>query len=141
MAAGVVVSYTRPFMSASGLGPLEKTLEEFPDDELTGTHRMLLETRHKITAHNDLSHHTAMHHSGELQQNPREVNISLTEDGCFFSVPAIILHAGKIKEIIPLCNFQIDRLQYLLGDAGAYLLNKNGAIGEYTITIPMKQKD
>jgi hypothetical protein len=58
--AGMVASYTRPFMSSDAYGALEGKWSDFPGrPELKGHHLQMLDKRNSLLAHNDLTEHRA----------------------------------------------------------------------------------
>jgi len=123
--AGIVVSYCRPFMSGSGLGPLSAEHSEFPSPELKSAHDLVVEARNKVTAHMDLLHVVGLHSQGTIQNHPGEILVHLTEQGVFFESTATYLNPNRIKGVIELCDFQSARVGSILAHIGADLLNTN----------------
>jgi hypothetical protein len=133
--AGIAVCYCRPFMSATGLGPLPDEFRKFPAQDLEKIHRTVFEARNKLTAHMDMIHVGDLHAQGVIQNHPGEVSVHLTDQGPIFETTATYLHPERLPAILALCEFQIGRVGKILGQAGADLLLQRRKLGTLTFRV------
>lgn len=133
--AGIAVCYCRPFMAANGLGSLPDEFRKFPSQELERIHDTVFEARNKLTAHMDVIHVAGLHTKGAVQNHPGEVAVHLTEQGAIFETTATYLHPDRLPAILSLCEFQMERVGGLLGQAGAELLARSRKLGSLTFRV------
>src|SRR5882724_3014077 len=51
--AGVIVTYAKSFVGNNGIGKLGEPFTNFTDQEMSDTHNLLINLRHKLYAHRD----------------------------------------------------------------------------------------
>ena len=138
--AGVAVCYCRPFMSATGLGPLPPSMQEFAgaknEQELRGAHLMIFEARHKLAAHFDRAHGEELHKAGVLPLSPSEVRINFQQHGFAVSTNAAYLNPEKLPAARDLFAFQMARVTSQLGVFGVQMLKKYRKLGEVVFKVP-----
>jgi len=133
--AGFVITYCRPFMSGSGLGPLPDEYKEFPDTVLKDAHDMVFEARNKMTAHADLIHVSGLHSKGIIKNHPGAVQIELTPQGAVFETTATYFNSQNLPLAMKLLDFQLSRTHDRMASIGAELLLRNRKLGTYSICV------
>jgi hypothetical protein len=109
MVAGVVVTYMRPFVSGNGLGPLPQDFSTFADTDLHDTHQRLVESRHKLYAHQDLQASTSF--PTEDGGIPFDMEIEFSDlNGYTLKPGAIEVSSSTLEDAVQLCNFQRQRV-------------------------------
>ena len=133
--AGICVSYTRPFMSSEGLGPLPISFSRFPDEpEHARTHRDLEDGRNWAYAHNS-PHQAGALLADESQRNSQtKVRLIVAPTGISCVPPEVTWRKARLPAIISLCNFQIKRIRTATEKLVTHLGgNRMYADGEYII--------
>ena len=133
--AGIAVCYCRPFMRADGLGPLPDAYRDFPTPELKRIHETVFEARNKLTAHLDVMHVAGLHAQGVIQNHPGEVKVHLTMEGAFFETTATYLHPDRLPEVKALCEFQMGRMNEVMGGISVELLKQHQGLGTLTFRV------
>ena len=111
MIAGVVVTYSKNFNQADGLGPLPNLFTKFPEPKLQIAHAKLIEARNKLYAHRDISAHTFKNSEGGVSQYPVEVRINDANTAFLFQPMLKDIPPERIPDIKNLLSFQMERLQ------------------------------
>ena len=109
MMSGVVTTYARNFNSSIGMGPLPRSYTKFPDANLTVAHDKIIESRNKIYAHRDTSHHSI---KSNAEFSPYRIFVELkpTLDGFNFTPVLTDIPPDRIQDIITLVEFQHKRI-------------------------------
>lgn len=111
MIAGVVVTYSKNFNSASGLGPLPSAYLKFPTQELRTAHEKILESRNRLYAHRDLSYEGRTRTMKSREPYSVEVTISHDSTAFLFQPIMVDISPGRMDKIADLLRFQMSRLQ------------------------------
>ena len=109
--AGVVVTYSKNFNQADGLGPLPKIFSKFPDEELRIAHEKVIDARNTLYAHRDVSAHSFNNSEGGISQYPVNVRISEDNTAFLFQPHLVDISSRRIPHIRSLIQFQMERLQ------------------------------
>ena len=138
--AGVVVCYCRPFMSASGLGPLPKSMAEFSNEKggklLLAAHNMIIEARQKFAAHFDRTFCEEQHAAGILPLSPSEVRVDLERKGFTVSTHSSYLNPNNVPLLRILFGIQQKRVKSRLGAIAVELLKEHRKIGTFVFKVP-----
>ena len=113
-AAGICVSYARPFMSADGLGPLPPDpYEKFIDrPELGILHGKVVGARNAIYAHYSPAQALDLLPKGYFPKaRPRPTITFLKNDKLYYTVPLIGWDPDSLRGIADLCLYQIKRVE------------------------------
>lgn len=111
MIAGIVVTYSKNFNQADGLGPLPSLFTKFSEPQLQTAHTKIIEARNKLYAHRDISVHTFKNSEGGVSQYPVEVRINDENTAFLFQPMLKDIPPERIPDIKKLLNFQMERLQ------------------------------
>ena len=137
---GVVVCYCRPFVSATGLGPLPQSMQEFTgvkeEKALRAAHDTLFEARHRMAAHFDRTHSEAQHKAGVLPLAPSEVVIDLQRHGFVVSTNAAYLNPEMLPAARTLFTFQMKRVTEHLGVFAVELLKEHRKMDRFVFKVP-----
>jgi hypothetical protein len=123
MIAGVVVTYAKNFNQADGLGPLPNFFEKFPDPMLQTAHEKVIEARNKHYAHRDTIAHSFKKDQGRPDPYSVHVRINYETKDFKFQPNLIDIPPERIKQIIQLIQFQMDRLQKDLDEKLALIID------------------
>lgn len=117
--AGIVETYAKNFVGATGFGALTDLFPEFAqfsDSGLEATHKKILEARHKLYAHRDALAAANFDYDNESEAEPYQVRISIYADGSGFTARPNVPELNP--EILPLvsnlASFQIERIGHEL---------------------------
>jgi hypothetical protein len=112
-AAGIVVSYMRPFTRADGLGRLSAEYAEFPQDrpDLKVLHEDLKKGRHWVFAHHSAKDSPSLL-SPEKREAANQIIINFYDNGVpsGYRVNTIQWERDRLHAIIDLCEFQWHRI-------------------------------
>jgi len=112
-AAGIVVSYMRPFMEGDGLGRLAAEYAEFPKDrpDLKALHESLKNGRYWVFAHHSVIDSPSLLAPAD-QARANDIIIHFDDNGVptGYRVDAIHWERDRLHAIIDLCQFQKNRI-------------------------------
>ena len=95
------ITYARAFTHGEGVGQLPKRYFRFPDKDLQTTHHTLMQSRHKLYAHNDAT--VAMYNlTIDARYDGEHVNYSYA-----IHIPKLL--GAIFPNILRLCDFQMGR--------------------------------
>lgn len=123
MIAGVVVTYSKNFNQADGLGPLPGLFTTFPDADLKTAHSKLIDSRNKLYAHRDVSAHSFKSTDGGLSEFPVQVRINDENTAFLFQPHLVDIPPKRIPDIRRLLQYQMKRLQDDLDGKLALVVN------------------
>ena len=140
---GLVTSYCRPFMSASGLGRLAPDFEVFSNTEdaafFTQVHIDISTARDKLAAHFDLEYGVEEYQKKRYTLHPGEVELELGPKGFAARTNHTTLPPERIRHIRMLISLQLQRVQKGLSDFAISILKEtNGKLGSY-VFVPQKK--
>jgi hypothetical protein len=136
LAAGLVVTYARPFVSASGLGVLPHKYQQFPDDpRIDVVHKDVMKARHSLYAHFSPTEANALLPTNAKREHRCTIRIKGGEMNRF-----AVLTTGwspkSLRLFCLLCDFQINRL---MADANKLFKHIKGTDtypdGEYDLGV------
>ena len=137
--AGVVVCYCRPFMSATGLGPLPQAMQRFDGEKeevgLRTIHEHLMEARHKLAAHFDRDYSEEKHKSGVLLLPPSEVTVELKREGFVVATNAAYMNPDGLPMARALFAFQMERVKARLGSIAVAMLSEHKKLGKFVFKV------
>ncbi|WP_414664846.1 hypothetical protein [Horticoccus sp. 23ND18S-11] len=141
--AGMVTSYCRPFMSATGLGPLSSEFGRFKDaphpKSYTQLHLDLFTARDKIAAHFDLEYGEGQFHQKKYTLHPGEVELTLERHRFGVSTNHTTLGPDSIGFIRLLIAFQMKRIDAAQATFAISIAKEaNGRLGAYVFTPARK---
>lgn len=125
MMTGIVVTYSKNFNQADGLGPLPSKFTKFPEVALKTAHIKLIESRNKLYAHRDVDAHSFKNSDGGLSDFPVEVRINDENTAFLFQPYLYDIPLAKIPDIRNLIQFQMQRLQEDLDEKLALVVDFN----------------
>ena len=138
--AGVAVSYCRPFLSSTGLGPLPDDMSQFTGEtneaQLRETHETLIEARHKIAAHFDRNHSEDKFRAGHITLPPSEIRIELEMHRFGVSTNATYLNPQRLIAARHLFAFQICRVSRCIGLFAIELAKQEKKLGMFVFQVP-----
>jgi hypothetical protein len=135
MIAGVVVTYMRPFVRSDGLGPLPQMFTQFQDNTLQETHIQMLESRHKLYAHQDvLSASSLATDDGRIAF---DMTIEFDGSNRYSLMPGNIeVSPNTLPAIVSLCEFQRNRITKEIKDSWpALTASKTYTKGKYKLGV------
>lgn len=138
--AAIVSSYCRPFMEATGLGPLPSKFKAFNDHNnselLNVTHEQLFTARNKLFAHFDLQYGDSEHRESRYALHPGEVVLSLEREGYTIQTNVTIFPPERVADTKELLKYQIERVKKDQSQFVISLLKETQRPGLYVFKIP-----
>lgn len=134
--AGVVVTYSKNFVSAEGFGPLQKPFTIFTDGEIQNAHDKLLHARHKLYAHRDAPAAQSFAYDDPSPIPPYRVRVAFRKgESGFTAIPAVPeLNPTILPSVVRLCDLQTDRVREELNQIVPLMTRgKNYQAGFYTV--------
>jgi len=124
MMAGLVVCYARNFVSSDGMGPLGADYTNFDDLRMKEVHDSLMNSRHQIYAHRDLTSVGPLSIDDSQPRNAYDVFITFHDDltGFDFDIASPQLSHLQIEEFIELFDLQSSRIRSDLKSSIEYCL-------------------
>lgn len=108
---GIVISYARSFGENNGLSAISSQFRTFPNERQQKLHKVLLDARDTIYAHHDLIRQGERLPSKLRKEDFQKIEIEVAQCGdTEWVVTRPILPETYLRDIIALCQFQIDRL-------------------------------
>jgi hypothetical protein len=111
MMAGVVVTYSRPFVRSDWLGILPPDFSRCDDGELRSTHHDLIAARHSLYAHTDAKKACDL----DLEKGsptPFEMRITIKKAGGVDVEPGVVeMLPESLGQVVALCRHQRDRVE------------------------------
>lgn len=136
MVAGIVVTYMRPFVQSDGLGKLESDFEQFDDEDLTGMHNQLKESRHKLYAHQDFQAGTTLSTTDGSIPFEMEIEFEDITKGYTMAPGAVEIDPSNLTTIVRLCQHQKTRITRKINNLLPQLTGrKSYAAGRYTVGV------
>ena len=133
LAAGLVVTYMRPFMRADGLGPLPADFAQFTDTTFQKSHDQLKESRNTLYAHTDMV--VAPKLTTDDGSVPFDMWIEFDGSNRYTLMPGIPeIAPTTLPDIVRVCQFQRSRVTTQIMDSWAALTGcKVNHAGRYTV--------
>lgn len=111
LAAGIVISYTRPFGQNDGLSRISPDFEKFPKADQEALHQYLIDARNQIYAHKDLLNHGKRLRAGMGPEDVKRVKIIVLPDGrTAWELQQVKVPDEYFKSVATLARFQAERM-------------------------------
>ncbi len=108
---GIVISYARSFGENNGLSAISSQFRTFRGKRQQQLHEVLLDARKTIYAHHDLSRQGERLPSKLRKEDFQKIELEVAESGdTEWVVTRAILPETYLRDIVSLCQFQIDRI-------------------------------
>jgi hypothetical protein len=109
--AGICVVYTRPFLRADGLGPLDARYALLSETKLQDTHNDLVRNRHHFYAHRDFLKTRALDPGSGASIDMHSVHLFFDGQGSYtFATREPMYRDINLPDIIRLAEFQRERI-------------------------------
>ena len=134
--AGLATSYCRPFMSATGLGPISPEFGVFKNFEdpafFAQVHLDLFTARDKIAAHFDLEYGEGEFHQKKYSLHPGEVELRLERKIFIVSTNHTTLPQQRVADARMLIALQLKRVLNAQSDFAISIIKQTGGrLGSY----------
>ncbi|KXU35062.1 hypothetical protein AXK11_06790 [Cephaloticoccus primus] len=138
--AGLVVSYCRPFMSATGLGRIPADFGIFKDTShsafFASVHNDLIMMRDKMVAHFDLDYGVGQFTRKRYTLHPGEVGLSLREHGFEVYTNHTTLTRSRLLDVRKLISLQVERVKRAQAECVKSLINSEKTqMGDYIFRL------